>query len=252
MGEAPTNLRSSRETELARNFPWHCVTAWLGNTPTVATKHDLQVTADDYAKAIAQGGAHGGAVGGSKDGKRRKVDAPKMRKPRAKLCFPRFLLFPRYARQDSNLQPSVPKVGAFRKNVRPNFCDKSFPVRVLRRERHRLSAGCDFHILHVLPPNSTDSVSDSVSRSNPLQPRRITTSLSQPHTKRASFGFRATRRSEGDVGAKSLGSASWRRTVERIPIRQSSGLKWLLWHVASLSATDRRRRSFALHAGTDG
>lgn len=48
------NLRSSRETELANEFPLHVVTAWLGNTPRVADKHYLQVTADHYAQAVAR------------------------------------------------------------------------------------------------------------------------------------------------------------------------------------------------------
>ncbi|MEM6853168.1 MAG: tyrosine-type recombinase/integrase [Planctomycetota bacterium] len=38
------NLRSSRETELAEHFPLHVVTAWLGNSVSVAQKHYLQVT----------------------------------------------------------------------------------------------------------------------------------------------------------------------------------------------------------------
>ena len=46
------NLRSSRETELIKDFPIHTVTAWLGNSPRIAMKHYLQVTDDDYAKAI--------------------------------------------------------------------------------------------------------------------------------------------------------------------------------------------------------
>ena len=46
------NLRSSRETELIKDFPIHTVTAWLGNSPRIAIKHYLQVTDDDYAKAI--------------------------------------------------------------------------------------------------------------------------------------------------------------------------------------------------------
>ncbi len=45
------NLRASRETELANNFPLHVVTAWLGNTPKVATDHYLQVTDDHYTQA---------------------------------------------------------------------------------------------------------------------------------------------------------------------------------------------------------
>jgi hypothetical protein len=54
------NLRASRETELANDFPLHVVTAWLGNTPTVAGKHYLQLTEAHFAEA-SQGGAGGGA-----------------------------------------------------------------------------------------------------------------------------------------------------------------------------------------------
>jgi hypothetical protein len=35
------NLRASRETELAQEYPLHVVTGWLGNTPKVALKHYL-------------------------------------------------------------------------------------------------------------------------------------------------------------------------------------------------------------------
>jgi len=45
------NLRSSRETELAEDFPLHVVVAWLGNSEAVATPHYLQVTDDHFAKA---------------------------------------------------------------------------------------------------------------------------------------------------------------------------------------------------------
>ncbi len=38
------NLRASSETELANEYPLHVVTAWLGNTEKVASKHYLQVT----------------------------------------------------------------------------------------------------------------------------------------------------------------------------------------------------------------
>ena len=48
------NLRSSRETELARQFPLHVVTRWLGNTPRIAMKHYLQVTEDDFARAVGK------------------------------------------------------------------------------------------------------------------------------------------------------------------------------------------------------
>ena len=44
-------LRSSRETELAQEFPIHVVTAWLGNTPTVALRHYLLTTDSDFDRA---------------------------------------------------------------------------------------------------------------------------------------------------------------------------------------------------------
>jgi integrase len=55
------NLRSSRETELVESFPLHVVTAWIGNTERVASKHYLQVTDDHFNKAV-KGGAKSGAV----------------------------------------------------------------------------------------------------------------------------------------------------------------------------------------------
>ena len=54
-------LRASRETELAKHFPIHVVSGWLGNTPKIAAKHYLMATDDDFAKA-SQGGAKSGAV----------------------------------------------------------------------------------------------------------------------------------------------------------------------------------------------
>jgi integrase len=45
------NLRSSRETELVKDFPIHTVTAWLGNSPKVAMKHYLQVTDAEFERA---------------------------------------------------------------------------------------------------------------------------------------------------------------------------------------------------------
>ena len=50
------NLRASRETELMERFPIQVVTAWLGNTPTIALKHYLQVT-DQHFLAALEGGA---------------------------------------------------------------------------------------------------------------------------------------------------------------------------------------------------
>jgi len=45
------NLRSSRETELAHQYPVHVVTKWLGNSPKVAMAHYLQVRDTDFDKA---------------------------------------------------------------------------------------------------------------------------------------------------------------------------------------------------------
>jgi integrase len=51
------NLRASRETELAQEYPVHVVTAWLGNTPKIALRHYLMTTEADFQKA-AQNQAH--------------------------------------------------------------------------------------------------------------------------------------------------------------------------------------------------
>ena len=37
------NLHSTRETELADNFPVHVVCQWIGNSQPIAAKHYLQV-----------------------------------------------------------------------------------------------------------------------------------------------------------------------------------------------------------------
>ncbi len=45
------NLRSTRETELAQEWPIHIVCAWIGNSERVASDHYLQVTDDDFQRA---------------------------------------------------------------------------------------------------------------------------------------------------------------------------------------------------------
>ena len=45
------NLRSTRETELAEEYPMHVVCDWIGNSPAVAAKHYLQTTDEHFAKA---------------------------------------------------------------------------------------------------------------------------------------------------------------------------------------------------------
>jgi len=62
------NMRATRETELARTYPLHVVTAWIGNSSRIAAKHYLQVTDADFERASGQRAAHadprapGGAV----------------------------------------------------------------------------------------------------------------------------------------------------------------------------------------------
>ncbi|MFP4107415.1 MAG: tyrosine-type recombinase/integrase [Phycisphaerae bacterium] len=46
------NCRSSRETELAERFPVQVVCKWIGNSPSVAAKHYLQITDQHFAKAV--------------------------------------------------------------------------------------------------------------------------------------------------------------------------------------------------------
>ena len=46
------NLRSTRETELAEQYPIHVICAWIGNSPAVAAKHYLQVTEGHFKKAV--------------------------------------------------------------------------------------------------------------------------------------------------------------------------------------------------------
>ena len=45
------NLRSTRETELAQQYPIHVVCYWLGNSTLIAKKHYLQVRDEDFRLA---------------------------------------------------------------------------------------------------------------------------------------------------------------------------------------------------------
>ena len=46
------NLRASRESELIKVHGIEVACAWIGNTPAVAMKHYLQITDEDYEKAL--------------------------------------------------------------------------------------------------------------------------------------------------------------------------------------------------------
>lgn len=58
-------LRSSRETELVKDYPIHTVTKWLGNSPKIALKHYLVVTDDDFQKACSVSTNRGIKLGGN-------------------------------------------------------------------------------------------------------------------------------------------------------------------------------------------
>ncbi len=68
------NLRSTRQTELAEQFPAHVICAWIGNSQAIAQKHYLQVTDEHFEAAAkaAQNPAQYEAVKGRND----KVPAP--------------------------------------------------------------------------------------------------------------------------------------------------------------------------------
>lgn len=63
------NLRSTRETELADQFPLHVVTAWIGNSEAVARKHYLQLRDEHFDAAVKSGAdsVHEGAQSTSKE-----------------------------------------------------------------------------------------------------------------------------------------------------------------------------------------
>ena len=48
------NLRTSRQTELAKRFPEYVVCEWIGNSQIVAREHYLRVTEDDFACAASE------------------------------------------------------------------------------------------------------------------------------------------------------------------------------------------------------
>ncbi|NLF70803.1 MAG: site-specific integrase [Candidatus Anammoximicrobium sp.] len=62
------NMRASRETELTAEYPLHVVCKWIGNSPTVAQAHYLQVTEADFRRAVETKGGIGVAQGGAESG----------------------------------------------------------------------------------------------------------------------------------------------------------------------------------------
>ena len=48
-------MRFARQTELEEIYPTHVVCAWLGNSPTVARGHYLQVRYQHFTMAVGGG-----------------------------------------------------------------------------------------------------------------------------------------------------------------------------------------------------
>lgn len=51
------NLRASRATELANQYPGDVCAAWLGHTEAIADEFYRQVTGEDFQRAVGEGGA---------------------------------------------------------------------------------------------------------------------------------------------------------------------------------------------------
>ena len=102
------NLRSSVESHLIliEGFDIETVCKWLGNSPDVARKHYLQTTPAEIAKASAIGQKFSNSfqTGGATDRENPENPAFCIAKERGKAI--------KYTREDSNLQPSVPKTDA--------------------------------------------------------------------------------------------------------------------------------------------
>jgi len=48
------NLRASRQTELANQYPLHTVCSWIGNSKLIEAAHYLQVTDADWQRAVGE------------------------------------------------------------------------------------------------------------------------------------------------------------------------------------------------------
>lgn len=120
------NLRASCETDLMQHHPIHVVTAWIGNTPSVAIGHYLQTLESDFRKAV-QGGAKTGAVvvqnpvqsEADMTGREKtdSVEVPEIVGIMSDVVRSGEVLSDlvqplKYTRRDSNPQPSVPKTDA--------------------------------------------------------------------------------------------------------------------------------------------
>lgn len=106
------NLRASRQTELASEYPLHTVCAWIGNTKAIAAGHYLQITDADWTRATGtashdqESGAHSSALGARKAAQHAsasvRTQLPDSSKP---ACFKGFSRADANTRDPLHLQP---------------------------------------------------------------------------------------------------------------------------------------------------
>jgi len=98
------NLRATRETELAEEFPIHVVCDWICNTQAVATKHYLQTTNEHFTRATEK--AHQKAQQSASEARRNGRKAQDGQRENSEVfADPRNKRVVKAPRQDSNLQP---------------------------------------------------------------------------------------------------------------------------------------------------
>lgn len=130
-GKPFQNLRSSCEIDLNNHFPMHVVARWLGHSESIAFKHYLRTTDDDFKRAASmnfsalQGEAKPEAVFSKDDGLMRKneakteaitvdqilsesirINALDSAKVELAHVLPKKMQFAKHPEQDSNLRPT--------------------------------------------------------------------------------------------------------------------------------------------------
>jgi hypothetical protein len=76
------NLRSTRQTELAEQFPAHVVCQWIGNSVAVAARHYLQVTDEHFQLATAERAQKRALYGAENDGTAEQAEGEENKKCR--------------------------------------------------------------------------------------------------------------------------------------------------------------------------
>ncbi|GAB5444346.1 MAG: hypothetical protein Fues2KO_46950 [Fuerstiella sp.] len=108
------NCRSSRQTELEVEYPLHVVCKWMGNSESVAKRHYLKVRDRDFERAATVGVSQG--VQNTSESTETETNAARLKTQKApkNTHSPGLPMLSKYTREDSNLQPPVPKTGGQR------------------------------------------------------------------------------------------------------------------------------------------